>query len=205
MPNSIILKYFANPTLFPNGVAKKAAFIAAALLLDNLISSAKRNKDDREARDKQSIVVFKLIGKVLNDVNDVADGDITIINQSGLDSNYQPSIHNVPELRNTIKAVVEGKEENTYKIKLTRKQNKQDVEHDPTTHEHVTFDVELTPVVDDTAQIVQVIENKPATKLVLSTSQIVANKINFIRIYAVNSYGRSQPSAWFSFSPKMTK
>jgi hypothetical protein len=198
----LILGYFDKAATFPNGVAKKANFITQAGKLDTLISNAKGNTAIKKQRDAQSPLVFKLIKSALSDTNETADHNVEILTQSGFDLNYQPEAQAEPELANSIKGVVAGKAENTYKIVVTRKSNKPDVEQDPATHQRdVRLDVELTTDTTDPKKTKQVIEYKPTTKLIFNASEVDPTKLNYVRLIAVNTHGRSKPGPWVSFKP----
>ena len=115
LAKSLLENYFAKAAMFPNGVAKLAQFTTEAGTLDTLITNSKGNSAIKLQRDAQSVVVLKLIVKVQSDINDTADGDINILTESGMDTNYQPEAQGEPELSNSIKGFVDGTVEGSEK------------------------------------------------------------------------------------------
>ncbi len=123
------------------------------------------------------------------------------ITLSGFDASNEPMPTEVPP-EPVITKVTEGKAAYTYKVHLKRKSKKYiglTKSHADKTRARYTVQTSVTPLTE--GSWVTVLEGAASTKLIL-TKGIVAGK-NYIRVYAINSAGKSQPSAPFPFTPQL--
>ncbi len=64
------------------------------------------------------------------------------------------------------------------------------------------FDVEISAEPQDPKSWVPILNGKPSTKLIIEERDVIPMRKNYVRMFTVNSAGRSQPSVGF-FSPKI--
>jgi hypothetical protein len=191
---------FANTTLFPNPPVDKADFEAASDKLDLLIGQAKGDSKATKNRNAQSVIVYNYLAKLRLYVKMIADGDVTIINASGFDLNYQPVKMVAPEMP-VVKKVLEGKVAGTYKVILSKHNLKLLLAKkagNPNRGARFTVQTSLTPTTE--ASWTTVLENEASTKLLING--LTSGAKIYIRVFASNKAGKSPVSAAFPFIPQ---
>ena len=192
--------YF-NVLMFTNPPVAVGDFKTALKLLGDLITSSKGNSNDKKSRDAASVALHELMKILLPYVSVTAQHDINVILASGFDCNNQPQKTQIPQ-QPVIKEVCDGPEPGTYKAKLERKKKKIDVKDDPVTHpKNVKYVIEISTTPSDATSWKMIEFNLVSTKLIFS--DIIAAKLNYIRIYGTNSAGKGKQSVPFQFSPKL--
>jgi len=201
----ITLGIYANPTLFPVAGIPVAigTFQPAVTKLGNLISQAKGNSNVIKQRDEQSGIVHAYMQLLLDYSKPICNHVVANIILSGFDAINEPMPSDVPP-EPVITKVTEGKAAGTWKVHLKRKSKKSTGIPVSKAHASKTkarYFVQTTTTPTTEASWVTQIESAASTKLIL-TKGIVAGK-NYIRVYAVNSAGKSQPSAPYTFVPQL--
>lgn len=110
----------AHASTFPTAAAIVTVLVADNASLGQLIGQAKGNHAVKTQRDAQSVVVHKLLNTKLRPlVDDVAQGDESIIALSGFDSSADPTAHTAPDAP-TISKIVDGSTPGTAKVRLAK-------------------------------------------------------------------------------------
>ena len=171
-------------------------------LLDDLITACKGNSQKIKERDAQSEIVNADLTLDLLYAKLICNHDITMIELSGFDSKYQPEKLPIPDSIG-ISKIIDGKEEGTYKIIPIRKKIKKMAGQAPKAPRRtVKFDVDISSNPQDPTLWVSIMHGQPSTKLIIKSTDVIPNKKNYVRMYTVNSAGRSKPSVTY-FSPKI--
>ena len=190
---------FYYPLIFVDPTPDEATFTTANELLGTYIGQAKGNHSIIVLRDDQCLLVHGYLSQLLHFAKPICNHNASLIEKSGFDSNYQPSKLPPPEAP-VIKSITKGKEAGTYKIFLTRKQNKKLVDKAPKSHlKGVKYYAELTATIDDAASWVRVCDGVASTKLIFS--EVVPGKKNWVRVWGKNANGKGHESDPAGFTP----
>jgi hypothetical protein len=198
----LTLGIYVNTTLFPvTGIpVSQTVFSTAVTKLGNLISQAKGNTSLITQRDTQSVLVHGYLIQLRKYASPICANNTTNIGMSGFDASDEPMPVVVPP-EPVIKKVTEGKVAGTYKVHIERATKKglgvikkiQRKGH-PRYTVQITSSITVTPVV-----WTNVLEGAASTKLIFSG---LTGKV-WVRVYCINSAGKSQPSAPYPFTPQL--
>jgi len=189
-----------NTNLFPSPTVALSTFEAANTKLTNLISQAKGNSNIINQRNEQAETVHDYMLQLLDYVNPICGHDITKIGLSGFDASHEPQ-PNEPPKQAVINRVTEGKLAGTYKIFLKRT-NRKNLGVSGKSHSKGDnrYYVQISTEPTNEASWTTVLEGAASTKLVFKG--LVPGK-NYIRVYAINSAGKGQPSVPYMFIPQL--
>ncbi len=181
----------------------KATFTTVTNELVTLISQCKGNSLKIKERDSKCKVANGYLDQNFLYAKVKCNHDISMIGLSGFDSKYQPTKIGVPETISILN-VKDGKEEGTYKISVKRKSYKKMGGQAPKAPRRpVKFDVEITPSPEDPKSWVSILTGRASTKLIFDGTYVAPLRKNYVRVFSVNSAGRSQPSVPFPFTPRI--
>ena len=136
-------------------------------MLHDLIGQASKNKSFVNQRNSQALLVHGYLEKNLLYAKDICNHDGDMIDLSGFDRNYLPENAKTPE-KPVIKKVGKGKEVDTYKVILVKKQIKPMEGVDPVTHQKgVKFTIELSVTPEEVESWKEIGRDLASTKLVI--------------------------------------
>jgi hypothetical protein len=203
LANRVLIQgIYANTALFPVAGLPIAqnVFSAAVSKLNNLISQAKGNTLVVSARDEQCILVHGYLTQLRDYSKPICGNNKANIALSGFDASNQPMPTAIPPMP-VIKKVTEGLEAGTYKVLLERASKKKlGVIKAIQGKGHPRYFVQTTPSISTNPVVwTTVLESAPMTRLIFSglTAKV------WVRVYAMNAAGKSQPSAPFPFTPQL--
>ena len=155
--------------------------------LDTAIKAKDGSKVKAQAVFDQTDVVFSILKSLLIYVNKVADGDITIILQSGFDCNNEPVQHDVPA-KALIKRIEDGSTACSAKIYMGALADAD------------RYKVETTTTPDDAESWETALDFGSLNRLEIK--DLVAGQKIYFRVYGGNTHGWGSASEPVAFIPR---
>ncbi|MBI3502147.1 MAG: hypothetical protein HY063_10155 [Bacteroidetes bacterium] len=199
----VIQKMTTNANDFPNSGALIATLTTDNTKLSNYISLAKGDHAMKDKRDAQSKLVYKEMNtKLRHLVDDVADGDKTIIDESGFDATEDATAHGIPAVPVISKITDVKKAPGTAKILLEKKKKKELVVAKAANKgAGLKYTAQTTPAPHtDTSKWTNAVEGV-SSKALLLTGLVKANEID-VRVRAEDGDKKSAWSEPMSFLPR---
>lgn len=191
---------YTNVTTFTTPPVTLADFKAAVDKLIALASQAMNDTTMTTQRDAQSLIVHGMLTENLGYVKTVANHDPITISLSGFDGTAVAVKGQAPD-QPIIKKIVEGKVAGTYKVILVKKTKKLMVTSRSSTYKrNVQYMVESSVTPATATSWNTLLIGAASTKIIFTG--LASLQKNSIRVTAVNTYGKSQPSVIYIFVPQ---